>query len=106
MLVLIGNVINDYASFLMQNIFCAVDLKPFQKGNITMKDLQGINQHSAVSSRRPRFTIPVLLSLCIMFTFILSACSGNIPSSVSAASIVHASKASTTTVAGSILNCV
>src|SRR6266480_5136675 len=86
----------------MQNIFCAVDLKPFQKGNITMKDLQGINQHSAVSSSRPRFKIPVLLSLCIMFTFILSACSGNIPSSVSAASIVHASKASTTTVASTV----
>jgi hypothetical protein len=32
-----------------------------------------------------------------MFTFILSACSGNIPSSVSAASIVHASTASTPT---------
>lgn len=61
-----------------------------------MKDLQGINQHSAVSSLRPRFTIPVLISLCIMFTFILSACSGNIPSSVSAASIVLASTASTT----------
>jgi hypothetical protein len=83
----------------MQNIFCAVDLKPFQKGNMTMKDLQGINQHSAVSSRRPRFTIPVLLSVCIMFAFILSACSGNMPSSVSATSIVHASTASTTTVA-------
>jgi hypothetical protein len=37
-----------------------------------------------------------------MFTFILSACSGNIPSSVSAASIVHASKASTTTVASTV----
>jgi hypothetical protein len=81
----------------MQNIFCAVDLKPFQKGNMTMKDLQGINQHSAVSSRRPRFTIPVLLSISIMFTFIVSACSGNIASSAGAASIVHTSTDSTTT---------
>jgi hypothetical protein len=63
-----------------------------------MKNLQDINQHSAVSSGSSRFMIPVLLGVAIIFTFVLSACSGNIPSSVGAASIVHASTASTTTV--------
>jgi len=80
----------------MQSMLCAVDLKPSQKGKITMKDLQDTDQHSAVTSRSPRFMIPVLLSVCIVFAFVLSACSGNTGSSASATSIVNASTTSTT----------
>jgi hypothetical protein len=39
----------------------------------------------------------VFISACILFAFVLSACSGNLPSSASAALIVHASSASTVT---------
>ncbi len=62
-----------------------------------MNDLQGKSPCSTVSSHRPRFIILVLISVCILFAFVLSACSGNLPSNASAASIAASPAA---TVAG------
>ena len=60
-----------------------------------MKGLQGNSPCSTVSSHRPRLMILVVTSACILFAFVLSACSGNLPSGASAASIAQASPAST-----------
>ncbi len=60
-----------------------------------MKDLQNTHLCSAVSSYRPRFMILVVISACILFAFVVSACSGSVLSNVSAASINQASTAST-----------
>jgi len=62
-----------------------------------MKNLHDNNQHSAVLSHRPRFLILVMISAFSLCAFLLSACSGNLPTSAGAASIVHASTASTAT---------
>jgi len=61
-----------------------------------MKGFQDNHPHSAASSRRPQFMILVVISACIPFAFVLSACSGNGLSSSSAASIAYASSTSTT----------
>jgi len=62
-----------------------------------MKGLQDNHPNSAISSYRPRFLVLVVISVCILFAFILSACSGNVLSNVSAVSIAQASTASTAT---------
>ncbi len=59
-----------------------------------MKNLQNIGHYSAVLSHRPRFLIPVMISAFTLCAFLLSACSGNLPASAGAASIVQASTAS------------
>src|SRR6266487_1009068 len=66
-----------------------------KKEKITMKGLQGSHSHSAVSSHRSKFLILVVLSACMLFAFVLSACSANLLSSASAASIANASSTST-----------
>jgi hypothetical protein len=66
-----------------------------KKEKITMKGLQVNHLHSAVSSHRSKFMILVVLSVCMLFALVLSACSANLLSSVSAASIAHASTTST-----------
>src|SRR6266566_4629789 len=59
-----------------------------------MKGLQNNSPSPAVSSYRPRFMILVVISACILFTLVVSACNANLFSSASAASIAHASTAS------------
>ena len=54
-----------------------------------MKGLQ--NLRPAFSSHRPRFMVLIGISVCMLFALILSACSGNLPFSAGAASIVNAS---------------
>src|SRR5947208_7777993 len=61
-----------------------------------MKDLKANSQHSADLFNRPRFLILVMISAFTLFAFLLSACSGNLPTSASAASIVHVSTSATT----------
>ena len=60
-----------------------------------MKGLQHNNPCSVIFSHRPRFMIFVVLSACMLFAFVLSACSGNQPSSGSTASTAQASTTST-----------
>jgi hypothetical protein len=60
-----------------------------------MKNLHDNNQHPAILSHRPRLMILVMISAFTLCAFLLSACSGNLLSSVSAASIVQASSART-----------
>jgi hypothetical protein len=60
-----------------------------------MKDLKDNHSSSAVSSHRSKFMILVMLSACMLFAFVLSACSANVLSSASAASIARASTTST-----------
>ena len=62
-----------------------------------MKDLQDNNQHLAILFHRSRFLILVMISTFTLCAFLLIACSGNLPASAGAASIVHASTASTAT---------
>ncbi|MFL5629112.1 MAG: hypothetical protein ACJ788_26320 [Ktedonobacteraceae bacterium] len=62
-----------------------------------MKDLQDNHPCSAISSHRPQFMLLVVISVCILFAFVMSACSGNMLFSASAASITHVSTAATTT---------
>ncbi len=62
-----------------------------------MKDLHDNNQHSAILFHRSRFLILVMISAFTLCAFLLSACSGNLPTSAGTASIVHASTASTAT---------
>jgi hypothetical protein len=62
-----------------------------------MKGLQDNHPRSAASSRRPRFMLLVVISACIPFAFVLSACSENGLSTSSVASIANASAASTAT---------
>ena len=62
-----------------------------------MKDLHDNNQHSAILFHRSRFLILIMISAFTLCAFLLSACSGNLPTSAGTASIVHASTASTTT---------
>src|SRR6266571_6254199 len=59
-----------------------------------MKDLHDNNQHSAILFHRSRFLILVMISAFTLCAFLLSACSGNLPASAGAASIVQASTAS------------
>ena len=56
-----------------------------------MKNLHDNNQHSAVLSHRPRFLILVMISAFSLCAFLLSACSGNLPTSASTTSIVNTS---------------
>jgi hypothetical protein len=60
-----------------------------------MKGLQHNNPCSAIFSHRPRFMILVVLSASILFAFVLSACSGNQPSSGSPVSNAQVSTTST-----------
>jgi hypothetical protein len=60
-----------------------------------MKGLKNNHSHSAVSSHRSKFMILIVLSVCMLFAFVLSAGSANLLSSVSAASIARASTTST-----------
>ncbi len=60
-----------------------------------MKDLQHNSPCSAVSSHRPRSLLLVVLSTCMLFAFVLSACSGNLPSSAGTDSIAQVSTTST-----------
>jgi spore germination protein GerM len=60
-----------------------------------MKGLQRNNPCSPIFSHRPRFMILVVLSASILFAFVLSACSGNQPSSGSPVSNAQASTTST-----------
>ncbi len=62
-----------------------------------MKDLHDNNQHSAILFHRSRFLILIMISAFTLCAFLLSACSGNLPTSAGTASIVHASTASTAT---------
>ncbi len=62
-----------------------------------MKNLQNIGHYSAVLSHCLRFLILVMISALTLFAFLLSSCSGNLPTSAGAVSIVHASTASTAT---------
>ena len=62
-----------------------------------MKDLHDNNQHSAILFHRSRFLIIVMISAFTLCAFLLSSCSGNLPTSAGTASIVHASTASTAT---------
>ena len=57
-----------------------------------MKGLQDNSPSSAVSSYRPRLVILAVISVCILFTLVVSVCSANLSSS--AASIARASTAS------------
>ncbi len=50
---------------------------------------------STASSHRPRFMLLVVFSVCIVFAFVLSACSANALSAVSSASVANASTSST-----------
>jgi len=59
-----------------------------------MKGFQGNGPCSTVSPYRPRFLILVVISVCTLFAFIMSACSANVLPSTSAASIAHASTGS------------
>ncbi len=59
-----------------------------------MKGFQHNNPCSTIFSHRPRFMIFVVLSACMLFAFVLSACSGNQPSSGSTASTAQASTTS------------
>ncbi len=61
-----------------------------------MKGLQDNHLRSAVSSHCPRFMFLVVISACMLFAFVLSACSQNGLSSSGAASIAYASSTSTT----------
>ncbi len=56
-----------------------------------MKGLQDHSPWSAVSSHRTRFKPLLGISACILLAFVLSAWSGNLPFSASAASIAHTS---------------
>jgi len=58
-----------------------------------MKGLQDNSPSSAVSSYRPRLVILAVISVCILFTLVVSVCSAKLSSSASAASIAHASTA-------------
>jgi len=60
-----------------------------------MKGLKNNQPTSAVSSHQSKFMILVVLSACMLFAFVLSACSANLLSSASAASVAHASTTST-----------
>jgi hypothetical protein len=66
------------------------------KGNNTLKNLHQDNLNSIASSHRPRYMLLVVFSVCMLFAFIVSACSGNLPATFSAASIAQASTTSTT----------
>src|SRR5229473_257214 len=79
----------------MQQHLYAVDLKSSLKRKIIMKDLQHNSPCSAVSSHRPRSLLLVVLSTCMLFAFVLSACSGNLPSSAGTDSIAQVSTTST-----------
>jgi Sporulation and spore germination len=68
----------------------------FQGEKIIMKDLQNNIHYSAVLFHRPRFLILVMLSGLTLCAFLVSACSGNLSTSASAASIVHVSTSATT----------
>jgi hypothetical protein len=59
-----------------------------------MKGLQNNNPGSAISSHRPRFISLVVVSILIMFAFVLGGYSGNLFPSANAASITHASMSS------------
>ena len=60
-----------------------------------MKGLQHTNPCFAIISCRPRFMIFVVLSACMLFAFVLSACGGNQPSGGSAVPNAQASTTST-----------
>ncbi len=60
-----------------------------------MKSFQDKHSCSAVSSHRPHFMILVVISVCTLFAFVVSACRATVLSSASAASIAHTSTAST-----------
>ena len=62
-----------------------------------MKGFQNNNSGSAISSHRPRFISLVVVSILIMFAFVLGGYSGNLFPSANAASITHASTSSTVT---------
>jgi hypothetical protein len=68
---------------------------PISQGKIIMKGFQDTHPCSTVSSYRPRFMLLVVISVCTLFAFIVSACSANVLSSTKPASIAHASTAST-----------
>ena len=60
-----------------------------------MKDLKNNHPSSAASSHQAKFMILVVLSACMLFAFVLSACSANLLSSANAASVAHASTPAT-----------
>ena len=60
-----------------------------------MKGLQANHPSSTASSHHPRFMFLVVLSVCMVFAFVLSACSANALSGVRSASVAHASTSST-----------
>jgi hypothetical protein len=62
-----------------------------------MQDLQSNSHHAAVLFHRPRFLFLVIISGFTLCAFLLSACSGNLPVSTSANSIVNASTDPTAT---------
>ena len=62
-----------------------------------MKGFQNNNPGSAISSHRPHFISLVVVSILIMFAFVLGGYSGNLFPSANAASITHASTSSTVT---------
>ncbi len=59
-----------------------------------MKNLQSNSHYAAVLSHRPRFLFLVMISGFTLCAFLVSACSGNLPASASATSIVNTSTAS------------
>src|SRR5438128_1187548 len=65
------------------------------QGEMTMKGLQDTHPRSAASSHRPRFILLVGISVCILFAFVLSAWSGNLPFRAYAASSAQTSTTST-----------
>jgi hypothetical protein len=60
-----------------------------------MKGLQANHPSSTASSHYPRFMLLVVFSVCMVFAFVLSACSANALSGVRSASVAHASTSST-----------
>ncbi len=60
-----------------------------------MKGLQANHPSSTASSHHPRFMLHVVFSVCMVFAFVLSACSANALSGVRSASVAHASTSST-----------
>lgn len=65
-----------------------------------MKDFQNHRPGSAVSSHRSRFLLLIAVSACLLFAVVLTAASGKLPLSASAASSAHASTDSSATLSG------
>ena len=58
-----------------------------------MQNLPNRGPSSVISSRRPRFTLLVTISACMLFAFVMSACGGNVLPNTNTTSVAHASSA-------------